>query len=484
MSITLRYAGIALCAILMGATAVGQDSLQPGELVFVDVSRHPEFTTTATVKPDGMIDIPMIGSVAVGGLDEIAATAKVRDALKRMLRNPRVTVTRNGSMPFQGAARTAVMRTELVPLHNSKAGEMADQLYGMSSDGGAISFHEDTNTLILTDTPDVLRNMMSVVGRLDEMQSQLTQVRIEAKIAEVQAGALKELGVRWFVQDEKFGGGYNPAIRQNTRSSGLFDGSGAPSNNEVTSGGSGFNSGARGQEFVNNRNFDRRLQIPVQVGNAGQMALGFFDGTLDIGAMVDALVADNQAELLANPNVLTVNHTPAKIEMLDEFPITEFGTESSGRSTTNIRFLDIGIKLDVTPHVMKDATGTYVKLELTPDVSFPSGAVGGVPVVSRRSIETVANVRDGQTLVLGGIFRNELQNSVEKVPLLGDLPLFGTMFKRKTDSSQKTELMVFVTPRVHLSPESVTWDQMINITDPWADDSAAGLGGLKEARRE
>lgn len=479
----LRVASVVVMAV--ASVAAYAQGFQPGEFLYVDVPRHPEFTTAATVKADGTIDVPMVGAVSVLGLSEGEATAQVRKALTRMIRNPRVTVTRNASVPYQGIARTASMQTEVVPLHNAKAELMAEQLFGMSSEGGAVSFHEGTNSLILTDTPEVLRNMMSVIARIDEMQSQLTQVRIEAKIAEVQAGALKELGVRWFVQDEKFMGGYNPALRQNTRSPGLFDGSGSPSQNQVRRNTNATGTDGGGQQFINSGSLDRRLQIPVQVGSAGQMLVGFFDGTIDIGAMIDALVADNKAELLANPNVLTVNHQPANIEMVDEFPITEFGTESSGRSTTNIRFIDIGIKLFVTPHVMKDDGGAYVKLELSPDVSFPSGASSGAPIISRRSIETVANVRNGQTLVLGGIFRNELQNSVEKVPLLGDLPLFGQFFKRKSNSKNKTELMVFVTPSVHLTPESVTWDQMIDVTDPWADKNSPELSAtMKEARRE
>lgn len=482
--VSLRLLAALAAAVFAAPCVWAQGALAPGDFVFVDVPRNPEFTTSGEVDAQGNITVPMIGPVHVGGKTEAEATAAVHGALQKMLRNPRVTVSRTGTALYESYGRQPQMRTEIIPLNNSQAGELSEQLLGMSSDGGAISYHADTNALLITDTPDVIQNMMAVIARLDEMQSQMTQVRIEAKIAEVKAGALKELGVRWFTQDDKWMGGYHPGLRQNLAGNSAFGNSGSSDANEARLGNSS-GGGSSGQQFVDG-GIDRRLQIPLQVAQTGQFMLGFFDGTVDIGAMVDALVGNKKAELLANPNVMTVNHKTATIEMVDEFPLTEFGTESSGRSTTNVRFVDIGIKLEVTPHVYRDQAGAYVEMQLNPDVSFPSGVSNGAPIISRRAVQTVAQVRDGQTLVIGGIYRNDMQDAVSKVPLLGELPLLGTLFKRTESSTDKTELMVFVTPSIYTAPEAVTWDRMIDVTDPWAESTADGAApgvSVVETRR-
>jgi general secretion pathway protein D len=180
--------------------------------------------------------------------------------------------------------------------------------------------------------------------------------------------------------------------------------------------------------------------------------------------LIDALAADNKAELLASPNILTVNHRQAEIKMTDEFPYTEFGTEVSGRANFSTKFLDLGIKMVVTPHVYRDEEGKYVKLEFEPEVSFPSGSNNGVPIRSVRSYRGESNVRDGQTLVVGGIYRNDLRNVQQKVPGVGNLPLVGNLFKHSEKARSQTELMVFLTPTVHDTPETVTWDRMLDVT--------------------
>jgi type II secretory pathway component GspD/PulD (secretin) len=166
---------------------------------------------------------------------------------------------------------------------------------------------------------------------------------------------------------------------------------------------------------------------------------------------------------LANPSILTVNRKPAEINMIEEFPYQAFGTTDLGSVVSGTSFLDLGIKLTVTPFVKQDDTGPYVQLKLNPEVSYASGSSNGVPIRAVRSSENIANVRDAQTLVIGGIFRNELRDLEEKVPGLGNIPLLGNLFKHKEKSDVRTELMVFVTPTIHTTPETVTWDRMIDV---------------------
>jgi len=179
--------------------------------------------------------------------------------------------------------------------------------------------------------------------------------------------------------------------------------------------------------------------------------------------MIDALVADNKAQMLATPYIRTVNNKPAQIKMTEEFPYSEMG--SAGLNTfASTRFLDIGIVLDVTPHVRQDPSGaTYVQLELNPEVSSVSGMANGIPVRSVRSSHSVANVVDGQTLVIGGIIQSNARDVIQKVPGLGSVPLLGNLFKRKEKSKEDTELMIFVTPTVFEKPSDVAWDRTMNL---------------------
>lgn len=454
--------------ILLVFPAFGQQergTISSGDLVYVEVYRVPELTLSIQVDGDGNITLPYVGSINVGGMSEAEASGRVSQALRKILRNPRVTVARS-SLPAARVpvGRGADMTMEIVPLQNSSAESLSAVLSGMSTEGGNISHDPDTNTLIITDTPTALRNIMNVVARIDQMQSQLTQVRIETRIAEVRVGAMKELGIRWWAQGTEGLAGFLPPPRQDPSINLLRGGISPFSNETVGSSASSQSVNDVGRRFVNNDIFDRRLNVPVNVPIPGQAFFGLANAHIDIGTMLDMLVSDNKAELLASPVLLTVNHKTARIRMVDEIPFTEFGTEITGATSFSTRFLELGITLDVTPHVYRDSHGTYVKLELHPEVSFPIGSSNGVPIRSVRSSESVASVRDGQTLVVGGILREDERYYETKVPGLGNLPLVGRLFKHTERAKIRTELMIFVTPTVHRRPEEITWDKMIDIS--------------------
>jgi len=241
--------------------------------------------------------------------------------------------------------------------------------------------------------------------------------------------------------------------------------------------------GFSGRQFIGE--LDRRLNIPAMVPLAGQAFLGFSGGNIDLGIMIDALVSDEKATLLANPTVLTVNHKKAVLKMVDEFPYTEFGTEITGAQRFSIAFLELGIVLEVTPHVYSDEIGPYVKLDLHPEISFPTGIVNGVPIRSVRSSDTVANVRNNQTLVISGIISEDEQNVVTKIPGIGSLPIIGALFRHKEKVKLRTELMIFVTPTIYETPELITWDKMIDIAKELNDASAIPIAEIRgEARKD
>jgi type IV pilus assembly protein PilQ len=215
------------------------------------------------------------------------------------------------------------------------------------------------------------------------------------------------------------------------------------------------------------------------------MFFGYMNSGIDLGIMLDALVADDKAELLASPYIGTVNHKPASIRMIEEFPYSELGTAGfSSVSTT--RFLEVGITLDVTPHVRRDPDGErYILVELTPEVSTAVGVSNGVPVRAVRSSDSQRIVRDGQSLVIGGIVMADNHTVIQKLPGLGNLPIFGNLFKHQEQSKTSRELMIFVTPTIHDQPEDIQWERSLELQGFGQDDAfLAALESRAETRKE
>lgn len=472
----LRFAAIAAVVAALGLALPGaaqspaqdDETIQAGDMLFLDVYRRPELSSSVQVDANGAVAVPYVGDVAVAGMTEQQASAQIASALKLILKNPRVTLSHRVGRNRGG--RGADMKTQIIPLNNSNAEDLAEAMEGMTSPGGSIGADGNTNSLIITDSAAAIQSIMTAVEQLDRMPSQVTQVQIETKIAEVEQGAMKELGIRWFAQGTDVTGGYYPPRSRDITSNSSLNGLDPLSNERIGSStrNNVYNNGID-RRFKGGDNFDRLINVPVQVPVIGQLFFGLMNHSVDLGALLDALVKDNKAELLATPYITAVNHQQAEIKMTDEFPYTE-SSQTFGTFAYSVKFLDLGIKLLVTPHVYRDVEGPYVKLELNPEVSFANGMANGVPIRSVRSSDSVANVRDGQTLVIGGIVLNDERNVEQRVPALGKIPLIGPLFKRKERAHSRNELMVFVTPHIHASPETVTWDRMINLSGAAKND--------------
>jgi type II secretory pathway component GspD/PulD (secretin) len=476
----MRLTTLLILLLAAVATAAQDDApVNKGDTLFVEVYRRPELSSTVTVDESGNIQVPYVGSVNVGGTTEKEASERVANSLLAILKNPKVTVSHSAARPA-AAARSTEMVTQVIALTNSNAEALGKSLQGMSTPGGSIAYDANSNSIIVTDTPSTLHNILGVINQIDQMKSQVTQVRIQTKVAEVKQGAMKELGVRWFASGNDVTGGYYPPLPQELSTQSHSQ---DPLANERIGGSDGGQGSGLNRRFVDEPKFDRRLNVPVQVPLMGQMFFGLMNEHVDIGAILDALVKDNQAELLATPWITTVNHKQAEIKMTDEFPYTE-SSQSFGTTNFTIKFMDLGIKMLVTPHVYKDTSGQYVQMELKPEVSFPTGNANGIPIRAVRSSDSIANVRDGQTLVIGGIVLNDEHKVDQAVPGLGKLPVMGNLFKRKEQAKTRNELMIFVTPSIHEQPETITWDRMINLTGSAKSEIPTAPPALGEARKE
>lgn len=170
----------------------------------------------------------------------------------------------------------------------------------------------------------------------------------------------------------------------------------------------------------------------------------FFNYRIDI----DALITEGKAKILANPRIAALDGQTAKILIGDRLPV-ETSTVVNGVQQFNINYIDVGIKLEITPRVNDDGIiTTYIR----PEVSSNLRTDAKNPSIRTREAETMLRVSNGQTIVIGGLKQTLNKTDVSKIPLLGDLPILGQLFKKKTQQNEETELVIFITPKIMDSP--------------------------------
>ena len=346
--------------------------------------------------------------------------------------------------PLDGGENTQVLylnnarATDLVPILESVAGTLTG---GAPAGEGAkaaraatIQSHAETNALIITASPAVYRDLAAVVRQLDVRRA---QVLVEAIIAEVTDDLADELGVQW--QSTNFDGNEGYIGGTNYPGAGGAGGIiGAMQNPLATLGGSGgFNMGYIGG----------RIEIPD--GNGGTTTL------FQIGALVKALRGDGRANVLSNPQVVTLDNAEAEFKVVNEVPFLTgqyTTTASAGQNSVNNPFQtverkDVGLILKVTPHVNQ---GDSVRLDIHQESSTIANTVSGAVdlITSKRELTTSVMVPDGALLVLGGLSDESINESTQGVPGISRIPLLGHLFKSRTAKRQKRNLMVFLRPTI------------------------------------
>ena len=298
--------------------------------------------------------------------------------------------------------------------------------------GGFIQADASTNTLIITASEPVYRNMRGIISQLDARRA---QVYIEALIVEVDASKLAEFGVQWGV----LGGGVN--------------GSGGA----ATSFSTGGNNPTGGNNLANQAAANLAPGgVPLTPGNG--LSLGFFSSKMGMGALVHALESDSKTNILSMPNLVTLDNEEAKIMVGQNVPFItgQYTTPASaGAAGVNpfqtVERKDIGLTLKVKPQISQGGT---VKMAIYQETSSISPTVNAAGLItSKRSIDTNVLVDDGQIVVLGGLIDDNLQDNEEQVPGLGSIPLLGNLFKYRSRTHNKTNLMVFLRPTVIRSDE-------------------------------
>ncbi|MBN2138022.1 MAG: type II secretion system protein GspD [Sedimentisphaerales bacterium] len=291
----------------------------------------------------------------------------------------------------------------------------------MSSQYGSISIDPENNSLMICDTKEDVENILREVKKADVAPQ---QIMVEVVIADVQLNDDTEIGVNWDILSDK---DYDVAYRQNFTS-------------------------RLGSTIASATNIGNATAYNT-TGTGGNFSI--ISGT--IRNVLTLLQQKKEIEILASPRVMVVSGKTASIKAVEELPYNEIVNTSAGGSMSNTEFKEVGITLEVSATVTDDEH-IHITIEATQNVATGESATS-VPVIDTRNAKTELLLKDGQVVVMGGLRRKETQKQVNQVPILGDLPLIGFLF-RNTDTVQKnSELMVFLSPRVYKG-EPVSEDAM------------------------
>ncbi|MCO4757425.1 MAG: type IV pilus secretin PilQ [Oceanospirillaceae bacterium] len=310
----------------------------------------------------------------------------------------------------------APLQTQYIQVDFRKASDMKTHLEDaklITPERGFIMADDETNVLMVRDTEKALQEIRKTLRKFDV---EVQQVLIEARLVTARSSITKDLGVKW-------GFGYD-----NNDDNGFKLGS---SIGNVVSGGS-----------VGPTASSLAVDLGATVLSPTSLAIGIKPGSSSLLALeLSALQSDGQAEIISQPKIVTMNGKTASIESGREIP---FQTVEDGE--VKIEFKDVVLRLEVTPRINpgdRIAMDLLIKQDSLGDTTF-----NGQITIDNNELVTSVVVPDGQTIVLGGVFQNETSETINKTPLLGDLPVLGNLFKNKENTGVKTELLIFITPKL------------------------------------
>ncbi|PPD18950.1 MAG: secretin [Methylotenera sp.] len=334
------------------------------------------------------------------------------------------------------------LRTESFTLKYQKASEFNKILDGSNSSGGIatagapgqnrilskrgnVNYDPRTNTLFIQDTAKKLDEIQAIINKVDVS---VKQVMIESRLVLAEDTFSKSLGARFGVQSATTPGNNSLSL-------------GGTLNNGVTTGVGTPNAAVIGTTDING---NTGLNSNLPVANAfGSIAFSLFrlPAGLLLNLELSALESDRRGKIVSSPRVTTANQQTARIAQGVEIPYLQ----ASSSGAANIAFKKAELSLEVTPQITPDDK-IIMDLEVRKD--SPGDVVAGVPAINTQNVKTQVLVSNGETAVLGGIFEQTENNSVDKVPFFGDIPIIGNAFKRRTKQDDKSELLIFITPKI------------------------------------
>ncbi len=299
--------------------------------------------------------------------------------------------------------------TEVFSLNHTKAGEINELFEKVLTEQGSVLVDERSNKLVITDIPEGLERARKLLDKLD---APIPQVMIEVVMLDVTISDLKQVGIKWEGTYSK-----EPLLRDPRRRMRFDEG-----------------------------------KVKSDLGNPGSTefpGIAFDIGTTlrhwsSVKLEVDALIKDHSAELLANPRIVTANGKEARVIIGEKVPYKE-KTQTTTGTTETTKFIDVGITLRVTPQISENG---YVNMVIHPEVSSVTELIDNQPRIDTREADTEITVKDGHTIIIGGLIKEKEDIKIGGIPILSKLPLIGILFRNEHRQKEKKELVIFVTPHI------------------------------------
>jgi type IV pilus assembly protein PilQ len=333
------------------------------------------------------------------------------------------------------------MYSEFLQVNYAKASDLEALISGagggsMLSERGSIAVDERTNTLLIQDTAGKLQDIRRMVRTLDVP---IKQVLIESRIVVVNDDFSRDIGMRLGVT----------AFDESSDNLIVTSGSGAGTDTMINSALDNLSDPANGTVYpIQIPTLSNRYNVSVPIADAaGRFALAVLGDDYLVDLELTALEAEGRGEIVSTPRVITANQKEAIIEQGVEIPYQQ----SASSGATTIQFKKAVLSLTVTPQITPDNNiimDLQVHKDSVGDIISTGGLGGTVPSIDTRNVQTQVLVKNGQTVVLGGIYETERRETINKVPVLGDIPFVGAAFRSKQNTNNKAELLIFVTPRI------------------------------------
>jgi type IV pilus assembly protein PilQ len=322
----------------------------------------------------------------------------------------------------------APLRTEFIQVRYAKATDLLSLISSestMLTERGTASVDVRTNTILIQDTATSIEAVRRAIKVLDVP---VRQVLIEARIVVASTNVGENLGIRW-------GGGYGVLKNGKFNLAGGSRTTLTEMNNSLVS---QANGGDAEEISLDNASI---VDLPVAAGGATTFAVGInaFDYILDLE--LSAVESDGKAEVISQPRIITADGQTAKIQAGTQIPYEQ----ASASGATTITFKEAVLKLEVTPQITPD---DRILMDLIINKDAIGQVINGIPTIDTNALTTQVLVNNGETIVLGGIFQSEEITQVDKTPFFGDLPVIGRLFRRTSYTEDKSELLIFITPRL------------------------------------
>jgi len=402
----------------------------------VDIVKSPSVTGEVTVK---LTDVPLDEA-----LDNILAAYGYGYKMdKNMIR-----VVSKAEIAAEKEQETITLVTKTYRITYADVTEVATALEKFKSAEGSVTYVRGTSNIIVTDTESKMKEITNFIKEIDRVTP---QVLVEARIYDISMTDQMEVGIEWFIgRNTSYGTagpggvGTNPVTKRDS-----------PSYHSRTDPFAtvGFNSA-----------------ISKTPRTDGLIRFGILDPGIDIDVLLTANREIICAKLLACPRVLVLDNEQATFKIVEELPFQQLTQTTEGGNIGTTQFKEVGVELTVTPHIAPEQG--KIRLQLAPKFSVQTDTVSIVipiagaapitspqPVVATREADTKVLVNDGQTVVLGGLRKRDVAQEISKIPLLGDMPILGRLFKFEGEKVVNSELLVFVTPKIVTEPVMTELEQ-------------------------